>query len=73
MYNRCILTIVEENDYYPNTASMFVKTLTNADIPIHEIEKILINIALLIIANKIFGLLVITHYSSYIKKYTSII
>ena len=59
-YNRCILTIVEDNDYYPNVATLFIKTLTKADIPIHEIENILINISILILANKIFVLLLMS-------------
>ena len=61
-YNRCILTIVEDNDYYPNIATLFIKTLTKADIPIHEIENILINIAILILANKIFVLSLMSYY-----------
>lgn len=62
MYNRCILTIVEDNDYYPNVATLFIKTLTKAEIPIHEIESILINMGILIIANKIFILLLLSYY-----------
>jgi hypothetical protein len=61
-YNRCILTILEDNDYYPNVATLFIKTLTKANIPIHEIENILINIAILILANKIFVLLLMSYY-----------
>ena len=61
-YNRCILTIIEDNDYYPNIATLFMKTLTKVDIPIHEIENILINIAILIIANKIFVLSLLYFY-----------
>jgi hypothetical protein len=62
IYNRCILTIVEDNVYYPNVATLFIKTLTKAEIPIHEIESILINMGILILVNKIFVLLLLSYY-----------
>ena len=65
-YNRCILTILEDNDYFPNVATLFIKTLTKADIPIHEIENILINMAILILANKIFVLTLMSYYKVHI-------
>jgi hypothetical protein len=59
MYERCILTILEENEKYSETVTLFIKTLTNYPIPIKEREIIIINIALLLLMNKIFALLVI--------------
>jgi hypothetical protein len=59
IYKRCILTILEKNEKYSEIVTLFIKTLTNYPIPIKEREIILINLALLLIMNKIFVLLVL--------------
>ena len=67
MYERCILTILEENERYSETATLFIKTLTNYPIPIKEREILLINLAILLIMNKIIVLLTMRNFNFNIK------
>lgn len=63
MYGRCILTILEDNNKYPNMARFFIRTLTNSTENMKDasIELLLINTGLFILISKIFFLLLISH------------
>lgn len=67
MYDRCILTVLEQNDKYSETATLFIKSLTNYPLPIRESEIIVINLAILLIINKIMALLIIRNSNFNIK------
>ena len=64
MYGRFILTILEDNNKYPNMAKFFIRTLTNSNENMKDahIELLLINTGLFILITKIFFLLLISHF-----------
>lgn len=61
-HNRCIVTILEKNDIYSEVPNLFIKTLTNYEMPIREKEIISINLAVLILINKIIALQTIRYF-----------
>lgn len=59
--DRCILSLYEDNTYFATTAQLLVKTLTNTKLQDKDIELILINTMTLIVLNKLFFLLLLSH------------
>lgn len=55
---RCMVTCLEENDLFNNSADLFGNTIL-ADLKNKDVEEILINIGNAIIANKIFVLTIL--------------
>jgi hypothetical protein len=62
MYGGCILTTYEKNDYFATTAHLFSKTITNVKLQENDMELLVINLMILMILNKIFGLTVLSYY-----------
>ena len=60
-FDRCILSLFEENDYFANTAELLGKCLAR-NFNKKEIEEILINISILITLNKLFFLILYDYY-----------
>ncbi len=58
---RCMVTCLEENDLFNNSADLFGNTIL-ADLKNKDVEEILINIGNAIIANKIFVLTILRFY-----------
>ena len=58
---RCMVTSLEENDLFTNSAELFGNTLLNNPKD-KDVEEILINIGNIIIANKIFVLSILQFY-----------
>jgi len=58
---RCMVTSLEENDLFTNSAELFGNTLLNNP-KNKDVEEILINIGNIIIANKIFVLSILQFY-----------
>jgi hypothetical protein len=54
--DRCILTLAEENEHYPNLVRTFSSLLTK-ELDDKIAEEIMINIGLLIVMNKLFLLM----------------
>lgn len=55
---RCMVTCLEENDLFNNSADLFGNTIL-ADLKNKDVEEILINIGNALIANKIFVLTIL--------------
>ena len=62
LFGRCIITLCEKNDYYATMATHFSKTLTTATLKDVVTEEILINTGLLIVLNKLLGIMVYNYY-----------
>jgi hypothetical protein len=62
MYGGCILTTYEKTDYFATTAHLLSKTITNVKLQENDTELLLINMMLLMILNKIFGLTMLSYY-----------
>ena len=55
VFGRCIITIVENNNYFPNAITLSSRTLTY-NLSDKQSEEMVINLALLIVTNKILFL-----------------
>jgi hypothetical protein len=70
--DRCILSLYENNTYFATTAQLLVNTLTNIKLKDEDMELILINIMILIVLNKLYVLLLLSHYKlPFLQKYIS--
>jgi len=58
---RCMVTSLEENDFFNNSAELFGNTILENP-KTSDVEEILINIGNMIIANKIFILSILRFY-----------
>lgn len=65
-FGRCILTLIEDNNYYASIVTLFSNSLTK-DIHDKIGEEIIINIGLLISLNKLLFLFLIEYYTSFGK------
>jgi len=60
-FNRCLLTLIEENTYFATVISLTAKTIISIDLNDKYSEELVINIALLLIINKILLLIFLNH------------
>ena len=65
MYNRCIITVLEENDIYSNVISLFQKILfKNNKLSLSDVEYFMINLIILILINKIIFITMLNYIVS---------
>ena len=65
MYNRCIITVLEENDTYSNVISLFQKILfKNNKLSLSDVEYFMINLIILILINKIIFITMLNYIVS---------
>lgn len=60
-FNRCIVSLLEENDHFAILAELFGKSLTYNFEPA-QIEEIVINLTIILTLNKIFFLIFYDYY-----------
>ena len=60
-FDRCILSLLEENSHFANIADLLGKSLTYK-FNQKEVEEIIINISMLIILNKLLFLILYNYY-----------
>ena len=76
LFNRCIVTHLEDGRMYASAAQLFGYTITKNDMRQGVYEEIIINFALLLLMNKLLLMLLIKYYykslNPYLKKFINI-
>tara|TARA_B110000285_G_C15137457_1_gene628071 strand:- start:3860 stop:4150 length:291 start_codon:yes stop_codon:yes gene_type:complete len=62
LFNRCIMTYLEDGKTYASAAQLFGYTITSKKLLDETYEEIIINFALILIITKLMVLLLIGHY-----------
>jgi hypothetical protein len=60
-FKRCVVSIYEENKYYPTLTELFSKTITRNSTE-QKIEEISINIIIVLILNKLLFLMIYNYF-----------
>ncbi len=64
-FGRCLLTLGEDNPYFLNVPTVLAKILGCPSMLDQQIEQILINTGIIIVANKIILISILQYYSGY--------
>lgn len=66
LFDRCVLTYLEDGKIYASAAQLFGYTVINKKLNDGDYEEILINIALILLINKLLIMLIIQYYFKYL-------